>query len=42
MPQIIRQLEEIIESVKYGEVKVTVQDGKVVLIEKNEKFKPKA
>lgn len=42
MPQIIGQLEEILNSIKYGEIRIAVQDGKVVLIEKVEKFKPKA
>lgn len=42
MPQIIGQLEEILQSLRYGEVRISVQDGKVVLIEKVEKFKPKA
>ena len=37
-----KQLERIItsiESLKFGSVLITVQDGRVVLIEKNEKYK---
>ena len=37
-----KQLQQIIasiESLKFGSVQITVQDSRVVLIEKNEKYK---
>lgn len=34
------KLIEVIKSMQYGEIKVTVQNGNIVLIEKTEKIKP--
>jgi hypothetical protein len=35
----LRVLLEYIEDIKYGSVTISIQDGKVVLIEKTEKLK---
>lgn len=35
----LQQLKELIKSLKYGEITIKIQDSKIVLIEKTEKFK---
>lgn len=35
----LKLIQETIESIQYGTVSVIVQDGKVVQIEKNEKYR---
>lgn len=34
------KLIEVIKSVQYGEVKVSIRDGHIIAIEKTEKIKP--
>lgn len=34
-----RQIEEALSDIRYGSVLISVQDGKIVQIDKNEKFR---
>jgi len=35
----LKQIRQLIESIRYGSVTVVVQDGRVIQIEKNEKIR---
>jgi hypothetical protein len=37
--EVINQLEQMLENLKFGSITLVVQDGKVVQIEKNEKVR---
>lgn len=36
----MEKLIEVIKSIEYGEVKVSIRDGHIITIEKTEKIKP--
>jgi hypothetical protein len=40
-PEDLKKLMSLLESIKYGSVTLIIQNGKVVLIEKNEKMRLK-
>jgi hypothetical protein len=40
-PEVVREILETLENLRYGSVEIIVQDGKVVQIERKEKRRPK-
>lgn len=37
----LKKIEELIESIQYGSINIIVQDGKVIQIDKTEKYRVK-